>query len=57
MNTKCPNCGSTAQVQLMQDYGKDNAGGYLQKYSCGCGCVFLTYEINNIKNVFPIKWR
>lgn len=41
---KCPNCGSTAQVLLVDVYKKftNTDGHFYQKelYRCGCGCAF-----------------
>ena len=42
--TKCPNCGSTAQVYIYyhETYvWKDKVSVYLT-YRCGCGCKFVT---------------
>lgn len=44
MRVKCPNCGSTAQVRIIEtEYEED---GELIKafrtYKCGCGRLFLT---------------
>ena len=36
---KCPNCGSTAQVEF-DDYIDDFCGTIQAHYSCGCGCHF-----------------
>ena len=37
---KCPNCGSTAQVELMwEDYDNYDTQK-INEYQCGCGCRF-----------------
>ena len=36
--TKCPNCGSTAQVR--EDDVEQTENGLNISYSCGCGCKF-----------------
>ena len=36
---KCPNCGSTAQVEF-DDYIDDFCGTIQAHYNCGCGCHF-----------------
>ena len=43
MRIKCPNCGSTAQVELM--YAEtDNYGTEFEKeYACDCGCDFVVF--------------
>ena len=51
MLIKCPNCGSTSQVEMVwQDF---NDGRYTQttrEYKCGCGATFEgTFELTNIK--------
>ena len=39
---KCPNCGSTAQVELVwEDYDSYSAQRR-NEYECGCGCRFET---------------
>jgi formate dehydrogenase maturation protein FdhE len=39
--TKCPNCGSTAQIQKQgQVEGNETI---IRKMVCGCGCEFLQY--------------
>lgn len=50
MRIKCPNCGSTAQVELVwQD--TDNYGtAHTYEYECGCGCTFeVTFKVTEIK--------
>ena len=41
---RCPNCGSTAQVKVVDNttfVWKDIVSVYLE-YKCGCGCNFYT---------------
>ena len=43
--TKCPRCGSTAQVKMLDgDFSleSDNELVYLRDYKCGCGTYFRT---------------
>lgn len=44
--TKCPHCGSTAQVKMIQETvtNRRDDGGIvlLTKYKCGCGTYFKT---------------
>ena len=50
MRIKCPNCGSTAQVELVwQD--TDNYGtAHAYEYECGCGCTFeVTFKVTEVK--------
>ena len=43
--TKCPNCGSTAQVRF-NDYIDDFFGTIQAHYKCGCGCHFyIRHEV------------
>ena len=42
---KCPHCGSTAQVTLLDgDFSleSDNELVYIRDYKCGCGIYFRT---------------
>jgi hypothetical protein len=45
---KCPNCGSTAQVECVFV----DANGQIERtdeFVCGCGCVFsVTYTVSSI---------
>ena len=46
---KCPNCGSTSQVELMwrDNYGYSDYHEY--EYECGCGCLFeVRFEVAKI---------
>ena len=49
---RCPNCGSTAQVQLMW-HGTSFYGSDLQaEYVCGCGCKFeATFVVTEIREL------
>ena len=38
MATKCPNCGSTAQVRTLKISSSENV--LTEKFICGCGCRF-----------------
>jgi len=38
---KCPNCGSTAQVELI--YADSDPIEKADDYACGCGCIFTVY--------------
>ena len=53
--TKCPNCGSTAQIQIKDNntfVWKDIVSVYLE-YTCGCGCAFATrLEMNRADEKF-----
>jgi transcriptional regulator NrdR family protein len=48
--TKCPNCGSTAQVRLVwQDKDLLTRRHYME-FKCGCGSRFMaTYELIDIE--------
>jgi hypothetical protein len=37
---KCPNCGSTAQVELVWDENSHYSIKQTKEYVCGCGCEF-----------------
>jgi hypothetical protein len=45
---KCPNCGSTAQVEVI--YHDDSySTERTDEYACGCDCVFsVTYTVSSI---------
>ena len=47
---KCPNCGSTAQVELTW-VGRDSYDNeHYREYVCGCGCTFeATFTLTNTK--------
>lgn len=50
---KCPNCGSTAQVRLV-DVRKliSNTNGHFfqrEVYECGCGCAFQLKMSGEVK--------
>lgn len=47
---KCPNCGSTAQVELMwcDNYSRTDHHEY--EYKCECGCEFeVRFEVASIR--------
>lgn len=47
---KCPNCGSTAQVELMwcDHYSRTDYHEY--EYKCDCGCEFeVRFEVASIR--------
>lgn len=37
---KCPNCGSTAQVELVWEDRSSYDTKKVKEYVCGCGCNF-----------------
>ena len=47
---KCPNCGSTAQVELVWVDRNRYEAKTTEEYECGCGChfevIFRATEIN-----------
>ena len=50
MLIKCPNCGSTAQVELMWTDGESRSVTAYREYQCGCGATFEgTFELTDIK--------
>jgi C4-type Zn-finger protein len=47
---KCPNCGSTAQVELVWEDYDSYSTKKIKEYNCGCGCSFeAIFELVNIK--------
>ena len=58
---KCPNCGSSAQVRILEtDYHEDGwTITRVDAYRCGCGCrfevsaVFESDGIETIDNIDP----
>lgn len=50
---KCPNCGSTAQVRLVDKYELLNSTNTYffqkEKYKCGCSCVFSLEMSGTVK--------
>jgi hypothetical protein len=48
--TRCPNCGSTAQIRL-QKIEEQEMNCYtievIRTYKCGCGQVFIAKEYKN----------
>jgi hypothetical protein len=50
--TKCPNCGSTAQVRLIWQDEEAPTHYHYKGFKCGCGCRFMaTYELVEVKIV------
>ena len=46
---KCPNCGSTAQVELMWHDNYSQTDYHEYEYECGCGCTFeVRFEVAKI---------
>ena len=47
---KCPNCGSTAQIELVWEDRDSYEIKKVKEYECGCGChfevIFRATEIN-----------
>lgn len=43
---KCPDCGSTAQLRLIDVTfeGDETWAQCYRTYKCGCGCEFITYQ-------------
>ena len=37
---KCPNCGSTAQIKLVESYHY-NTNNIAEEYECGCGAKLI----------------
>ena len=47
--TKCPRCGSVAQVKLVLGYNFPSVEDYVAEYECGCGCKFEeVYELKEV---------
>lgn len=42
---KCPNCGSTAQVEVIWMYDTNNPNEQELYMKCGCGCHFSAYAV------------
>lgn len=44
---KCPNCGSTAQVRLVNEVTNSQPSALVRNFQCtGCGCTFrCTYQL------------
>jgi hypothetical protein len=50
MMTKCPNCGSTAQVRLVWQDEDMLLNYHFREFKCGCGCRFMTtYQLIDIE--------
>lgn len=39
---KCPNCGSSAQVEMVWMDSDNYTQEHYREYACGCGCTFET---------------
>ena len=50
--TKCPNCGSTAQVKLLGDYQYTDTI-YMKKYGCDCGATIIEHFERKKILVYP----
>ena len=47
---KCPNCGSTAQVELMWHDNYSRTDYHEYEYECGCGCEFIVrFEVASVE--------
>ena len=47
---KCPNCGSTAQVELLWHDNYNRTDYHEYDYRCGCGCEFeVRFEVVSTK--------
>ena len=50
MRIKCPNCGSTAQIELTYMDHRSYDTQKTDEYICGCGCHFeVTFEVIEIR--------
>lgn len=50
MKVKCPNCGSTAQVELVWEDRDSYSTTKTKEYVCGCGCCFeATFTLTDTK--------
>ena len=51
---KCPNCGSTAQVELVWEDRSSYDTKKTKEFICGCGChfevIFEAVEVNILKD-------
>ena len=51
---KCPNCGSTAQVDLVWEDRSSYDTKKTKEFICGCGCnfevIFKAVEVNILKD-------
>ena len=54
MRIKCPNCGSTAQPELVWEDRDSYSTKKTKEYICGCGChfevIFEAKEVNILKD-------
>ena len=56
--TKCPNCGSTAQVKIVSTEKIDKQEWLVLNCKCGCGCEFnANYCVNKpiVKRIITNK--
>ena len=52
MRIKCPNCGSTAQVELVKKEWDDYTATPMNEYICGCGCRFrLKFSVLSVETL------
>lgn len=52
---KCPNCGSTTQVEMVWQSCSDGRYTHLQRdYVCSCGCEFVGI-FSLIKTIIPLS--
>lgn len=50
MRIKCPNCGSTAQIELVYMDTSSYSTKRKDDYICGCGCHFeVTFEVTEVR--------
>ena len=50
MRIKCPNCGSTSQVELVWSDNDNYGTAQTKEYECGCGCHFeVTFKAVEVK--------
>jgi sarcosine oxidase delta subunit len=50
MRIKCPNCGSSAQIELTYMDHRSYDTQKTDEYICGCGCHFeVTFEVAEVK--------
>lgn len=51
---KCPNCGSTAQIELVWEDRYSYSLRKTKEYICGCGCrfevIFEAKKVNILEN-------
>lgn len=52
---KCPNCGSTAQVEVIGKYFSKVCQSDITEYLCGCGCIFQVEKMPS--GIINGKWQ